>query len=169
MAKQNKATQEGRDSPMGLRALARNLKVGVQPLREALVNVAPVGELPGGHPAWTVTQAEAALQASGSRGSIGPLKDQKLQEQIRQLKLVNDLKASKLVARDHVQASFLRAHSRIMQARTESEAQDPLSLVGKDLAAMREGIAKVWDKVGIALAACAEDFRETTKPTKGEK
>ena len=169
MAKKNQVQSVSRDSPESLRTLAREMKVGQDALRTALVNVAPADTDQLGNNRWTIQQAEAALQASGSRGAIGPLKDQKLQEHIRQLQIANDMKAGKLVARAFVAAAIARAQSRIAQARVESEAQDPLSLEGKDRAGLREGVAKIWDKVGTALAACAEDFREPTKPTKGAK
>jgi phage-related tail fiber protein len=143
---------------MGLNSLALNLKVGKQALKAALANVPHSGTVNGGHPAWTVNEAKAALHAHGSKSVSGPLKDQKLQEQIRQLKLLNDRKAGTLCERASVVASFGRIASRLAEARAQSESQAPVRMVGKDIAELREEVRRIWDDVGKVLAACASEF-----------
>jgi hypothetical protein len=149
--------------PMGFNSLALELKVGKQALKAALANVPHSGTVNGGHPAWTISEARAALHAHGSKAVNGPLKDQKLQEQIRQLKLINDRKAGTLVERSLVAGAFGRIASRIAEARTQSESQAPLRMVGKDVAEIREEVRKVWDAIGHVLASCAVEFEEKPK------
>ena len=158
-----KSTQAAGAVPLSVTKLARILKVGREALRAALVNVTPTGTSEHGDPAWTEAQAKAALEAAGSRASSGPLKDQKLQEQIRQLKLINDRKAGTLVERSLVAGAFGRIASKIAEARTQSESQAPLRMVGKDVAEIREEVRKVWDAIGQVLASCAVEFEEKPK------
>jgi hypothetical protein len=149
--------------PMGFNSLALELKVGKQALKAALANVPHSGTVNGGHPAWTISEARAALHAHGSKAVNGPLKDQKLQEQIRQLKLLNDRKAGTLCERASVVASFGRISSRIAEARTQSESQAPVRMVGKDIAELREEVRRIWDDVGRVLASCASEFQDRPK------
>jgi len=125
-----------------------------------MVNVTPAGKSEHGDPAWTESQARAALEAAGSRASSGPLKDQKLQEQIRQLKLINDRKAGTLCERASVVASFGRISSRIAEARTQSESQAPVRMVGKTSPSCARRSAESWDDVGRVLASCASEFQD---------
>jgi hypothetical protein len=161
MAKSNQTTSA--DVPRSIAHLARTLKVGKQALHAALVNVTPAAKSSDGHAMWTEAQSRAALEAAGSRGTMGPLKDQKLQEQIRQLKLINDRKAGTLVERSLVAGAFGRIASKIAEARTQSESQAPLRMVGKDVAEIREEVRKVWDTIGHVLASCAVEFEEKPK------
>jgi len=156
-------TNQVNESPQSIASLARILKVGRDSLRPALLNVTPAGTSPTGDPMWTESQARAALEAAGSRGTMGPLKDQKLQEQIRQLKLLNDRKAGTLIERAAVVASFGRIASRLAEARTQSESQAPVRMVGKDIAELREEVRRIWDDVGRTLASCAVEFQEGQK------
>lgn len=158
-----KPTQAAGDVPLSVTKLARKLKVGREAIRAAMVNVTPAGTSEHGDPAWTEPQARAALEAAGSRASSGPLKDQKLQEQIRQLKLLNDRKAGTLCERASVVASFGRISSRIAEARTQSESQAPVRMVGKDIAELREEVRRIWDDVGRVLASCASEFQNRPK------
>ena len=151
------------DKPRSIASLCRLLRVGREALRIALVNVTPAGKSDEGHPLWTEAQSRAALEAAGSRGTMGPLKDQKLQEQIRQLKLINDRKAGTLVERSLVAGAFGRIASKIAEARTQSESQAPLRMVGKDVAEIREEVRKVWDSIGHVLASCAVEFEQKPK------
>ncbi len=143
---------------MSILALSRLLKVGRDTLSPALANVTPAGSK-SGKPTWTESQARAALEAAGSRAAAGPLKDQKLKEQIRQLKLLNDRKAGTLIERSSVVASFGRIASRLAEARTQSESQAPVRMVGKDIAELREEVRRIWDDVGRTLASCAVEFQ----------
>lgn len=149
--------------PKGLNSLALELKVGKQTLRAALANVPHSGTVNGGHPAWTISEARASLHAHGSKAVHGPLKDQKLKEQIRQLRLLNDRKAGTLIERSSVVASFGRIASRLAEARTQSESQAPVRMVGKDIAGLREEVRKLWDDIGRVMASCAQEFQEGKK------
>lgn len=161
MAKKNQVNDNAK--PQSIASLARILKVGRDALRPALMNVTPAATSAAGDPMWTESQARSALEASGSRGATGPLKDQKLQEQIRQLKLLNDRKAGTLIERSFVAAAFGRIASRLAEARTQSESQAPVRMVGKDIAELREEVRRIWDAVGQTLASCASEFQEGSK------
>lgn len=160
MAKSNKGSTP--EEPLSILALSRLLKVGRDTLSPALANVTPAG-MNKGKPTWTESQARAALEAAGSRAATGPLKDQKLKEQIRQLRLLNDRKAGTLIERSSVVASFGRIASRLAEARTQSESQAPVRMVGKDIAGLREEVRKLWDDVGRVMASCAQEFQEGKK------
>lgn len=154
-------TDSNGNAAFGLQYLTEKLGVGKGALRKALVNVTPAGTIPGGHKAYTIEQAKSALEAQGSRAVGGPLKDQKLAEQVRQLKIANDAKEGVLIRRDLMVAAFGRIYSRIASIRTTSESQDPPRIVGKDLHEVRAEVRKIWDAVGTCLASCGEEFKES--------
>jgi len=157
----NQATDSNDKAIFGLQYLTEKLGVGKGALRKALVNVTPAGTIPGGHKAYTLEQAKSALEAQGSRAVGGPLKDQKLAEQVRQLKIANDAREGVLIRRDSVVSAFARIASRLASIRTTSESQDPPRIVGKDLHEVRAEIRKIWDAVGVCLASCSEEFKES--------
>ena len=157
----NQATDSNDKAIFGLQYLTEKLGVGKGALRKALVNVTPAGTIPGGHKAYTLEQAKSALEAQGSRAVGGPLKDQKLAEQVRQLKIANDAREGVLIRRDSVVSAFARIASRLASIRTTSESQDPPRIVGKDLHEVRAEIRKIWDAVGASLASCSEEFKES--------
>ncbi len=154
--------QANGDSPkyFTLNGLMHELRMGRDAIRKALVNVTPAKTVQGGHPAWTLDQVNAALEASSSKGVTGPLKDQKIQEQIRQLQLANDKAAGRLVERAFVVEGFARVASKFAELRTQSEAAEPILLHGKDLTELRELVRQRWDTIGKALAECAKYFEE---------
>jgi hypothetical protein len=160
MAKKNQASTG--EEPLSILALSRLLKVGRDTLSPALANVTPAGSK-SGKPTWTESQARAALEAAGSRAATGPLKDQKLKEQIRQLKLQNDKKAGTLVEKTKMVSVMAAISSRIAEARTQSESQAPVRMVGKDIAELREEVRRIWDDVGRVLASCASEFQDRAK------
>jgi len=86
------------------------------------------------------------------------MKERKLAEEVRKLQLANDQKAGKLIERTRVVETFQRIASRIAQARTRSEAQDPIKLVGKDITDIREGVREIWDAVGQAMLECGKEW-----------
>ena len=157
----NQCTDSNGNEIHGLQVLTEKLHVSKPTLRKALVNVTPAGTIPGGHKAYTLEQAKSAMEAQGSRAVGGPLKDQKLAEQVRQLKIANDAKEGVLIRRDIVVAAFGRIASRIASIRTTSESQDPPRIVGKDLHEVRAEVRKIWDAVGMCLASCSEEFKES--------
>lgn len=88
--------------------------------------------------------AEALLEAKAKR---------------ERLKLENE--KGILIRRDLVVAAFGRIASRIASIRTTSESQDPPRIVGKDLHEVRAEVRKIWDAVGVCLASCSEEFKES--------
>lgn len=158
MAKTNQAATP--DKPKSIAALCRMLKVGREALRIALVNVTPAGKSDEGHPLWTESQARAALEAAGSRGTMGPLKDQKLQEQIRQLKLLNDKKEGTLCDKAKVVSAMGAIQSRNLEFWHHMIQILPSLLVGKEMPEIVEELKKQQDNHGQMLAGCAELFRD---------
>jgi hypothetical protein len=157
----NQTTDVNGNAIFGLQYLTEKLGVGKGALRKALVNVTPAGTIPGGHKAYTLDQAKSALEAYGSRAVGGAMKDRKLAEEVRKLRIANDAKEGVLIRRDSVVAAFGRIASRLASIRTTSESQDPPRIVGKDLHEVRAEIRKIWDAVGASLALCSEEFKES--------
>ena len=156
----NQCTDSNGNEIHGLQVLTEKLHVSKPTLRKALVNVTPAGTIPGGHKAYTLEQAKSALEAQGSRAVGGPLKDQKLAEQVRQLKIANDAKEGVLVRYDRVVAAFALGASRLAAARTTSESQDPARIAGKDRHETAAELRRIWDTVGACYASMSELWRD---------
>lgn len=156
----NQTTDSNDKAIFGLQYLTEKLGVGKGALRKALVNVTPAGTIPGGHKAYTLEQAKSALEAQGSRAVGGPLKDQKLAEQVRQLKIANDAREGVLVRCDRVVAAFALGASRLASARTTSESQDPARIAGKDAHEVKVELRRIWDTVGACYASMSEIWRD---------
>lgn len=87
-----------------------------------------------------------------------PLREQKLAEEIRKLRLANDARAGTLVEIAWVHERFQRLGGEIHGIRAMSEAEDPLRFAATngDVALCRTHVRAIWDKI---LA----QFQETAK------
>lgn len=157
MAKSNQGSTK--EEALSILALSRLLKVGRDTLSPALANVTPAG-MSKGKPTWTESQARAALEAAGSRGATGPLKDQKLKEQIRQLKLLNDKKAGTLIERSFVNSVHGGIGSRNQEFWQHLLQVLPVRLVGKGIPEIIEELRKCQDDHGRMMAGCANLFQD---------
>lgn len=156
MAKSNKGSTE--EKPLSILALSRLLKVGRDSLSPALANVTPAG-MSKGKPIWTESQARAALEAAGSRAATGPLKDQKLKEQIRQLKLLNDRKAGTLCDKSSVASEFGFIYSKNLEFWQHAIQVLPMRLVGKGIPEIVEEIRKLQDDHGRMMHGFCDRIR----------
>lgn len=152
-------TRKDDGQPMGFNSLALELKVGKQALKAALANVPHSGTVNGGHPAWTISEARAALHAHGSKAVNGPLKDQKLQEQIRQLKLLNDRKAGTLCEKASMAAEFGFIYSKNLEFWQHAIQTLPMRLVGKGIPEIVEEIRNMQDQHGRMMHGFHERIR----------
>lgn len=157
MAKKNQGSTA--EEPLSILALSRLLKVGRDTLSPALANVTPAGSK-SGKPTWTESQARAALEAAGSRAATGPLKDQKLKEQIRQLRLLNDRKAGTLCEKARVVSVMGAIGSRNQEFWQHLLQVLPVRVVGKSMPETIEELRKFQDDHGRMMAGCAKLFED---------
>lgn len=78
-----------------------------------------------------------------------PLKEQKIAEEIRKLRLANDQKEGRLVEIAWVHERFQRLGGEIHNIRAVSEAEDPLrfAAAGNDVALCRTHVRSMWDGI----------------------
>lgn len=100
--------------------------------------------------------AEGELEAEVSS------KEQKTREEVRKLKLANDLKEGKLITRAWVVERFNRAAGELNAARSKSEAEDPLkfSAAAGDVSGCRTILRGIWGDIFVKVGALAEHFAE---------
>lgn len=91
-----------------------------------------------------------------------PLKEQKLAEQVRQLRLRNDHDAGKLVERAWVAERHSRLAGEINGIRSKSEAEDAMlfAATNGDPALCRSILKGIWDRIIKAHRECAKHFEE---------
>lgn len=89
-------------------------------------------------------------------------KEQKTREEVRKLKLANDLKEGKLITRAWVVERFNRASSELRASRSKSEAEHPLlfSAVAGDVAGCRTILRGIWTDISKMMQALSEHFSE---------
>ena len=111
-------------------------------------------------PEWTLGELEAAGRVLvEKRGGSSELKDQKLAEEIRKLRHVNDSNAGLVVEKSEVCAAFTRGKNKLQEFRTELETKWPARLAGlPDVAAAREQCRQVADRIYEVYRSMAEEF-----------
>jgi hypothetical protein len=109
----------------------------------------------------------AYLKRKTDHGGTVSLKDEKTTEEIRKLRLVNDVKEGTLISRAWMAERIHIAAGKVDGFRHKSESEHPLLFAeaAGDVAACREIVRKIWDEVLGALNGLATDFKE---PTNGE-
>ena len=109
---------------------------------------------------WLATNADE-LTAGLSGDS---LKDQKLSEEIRKLKRVNDEAAGDLVRRADVAAAFSRGASQLKSFRIELETMLPSRIAGlTDVASARLECRRIADRIYEVFGGMAAEFEPLDK------
>jgi len=90
------------------------------------------------------------------------LRDQKIIEEIRKLRIASDVKEGLLVERAWVVSRFQAASGAIAGIRVKSEAEHPLKFAAAagDVAACREVVRGIWDDILQSLQALQKVFAE---------
>lgn len=106
--------------------------------------------------AWIDANA-AELEASSDQLS---LKEQKLAEQVRQLRLRNDREAGKLVEIAWVAERFQRFAGEINAIRVKSESEDApkFAETNGDIPRCRSVLRGIWDQIMRDMQACSKHF-----------
>lgn len=91
-----------------------------------------------------------------------PLREQKLAEEVRKLRLRNDREESELVKRAWVRERFNRYRGEIAAYRSKAESEHPVRLAeaGGDIALMRSAYRKTWDAIMRILQDASHHFAE---------
>ncbi len=95
--------------------------------------------------------------------TAGNLREIKLKEEIRKLKLANDLREGRLIERAWMAERLLVAVGRVDAYRLRSEAEHPLRFAAAagDVAACREVIQEIWNEIMAAHHECQSAFEPT--------
>lgn len=98
------------------------------------------------------------------------LKGRKLREEIRKLKLANDLKADQLISRQWMAERWHACGGDLDRLRLKSEGEDPqlFAAAQGDVPACRAVVQKIWDGIMGALSeTIGAHFDEKAKAEKG--
>lgn len=132
-------------------ALRRAKSQGCPAFRSNRVHVAELREWLTAHPLPTA--------------DTGDLRDQKLAQEVRRLRMANDEKEVRLVARSWVIERFQLAGGELNTHRMKSEAEHPLlfsaACPGADVAACRSIVRKIWHEVFAMMEGMGKHFEET--------
>lgn len=90
------------------------------------------------------------------------LKEQKIREEVRKLRIANELKEGRLVPRPWVAERIHRAGGELQAARAKSEAEHPLlfSSAGGDVASCRTILRGIWADIFAKIGALAAHLEE---------
>jgi hypothetical protein len=92
------------------------------------------------------------------------LKNKKTAEEIRKLKLANDLKEGRLIERAWMAERIHAAAGRVDAYRLKSEAEHPLLFAAcgdnVDVPKCREVVRRIWDEIAAAMNDAKEAFRK---------
>lgn len=122
--------------------------------------------LPGFRPDGTVDLDllwPAYLSRKATKLGSSDLRGQKLQEEIRKLKLANEQKAGRLVERAWVAEKMQRCAGDLnkMRAKWEAEAPVKLAAAGDDVAKNREALRPCFDEIFSDIQSLARHFDES--------
>ena len=109
-----------------------------------------------------VAQVQAWQRANRKRRESNPdLKSKKTREEIRKLKLANDLKEGRLIERAWMAERVHAAAGQVDAYRMKSEAEHPLlfAAANGDVAKCREIIRQVWNEIAVALNGMKDAFK----------
>lgn len=166
MGKNSQASPQNSSKLLGYRSLETESGMDRRTVRKILVGVPPDGE-ERGSPVWRLSTfnaaAEAYIAATQSGNSTAPLKEQKTAEEVRKLRLANDLKEGKLIERQLVLSRAQVMASELNKLRTECESRYPVKLAGRDIAGCREAVRAMFDDIGRTMADFAKLWEEPTK------
>ena len=108
--------------------------------------------------AWVESNAEKLEQSSQDL----PLKEQKLAEEVRKLRIRNDRDAGKLVELAWINERFQRFGGELHAIRSKSESEHPVNFgaAAGDVAACRSVLRGIWDDIMKAMQACSKHFEK---------
>lgn len=91
-----------------------------------------------------------------------PLKEQKLAEEVRKLRIRNDRDAGKLVELAWINERFQRFGGELHAIRSKSESEHPVNFgaAAGDVAACRSVLRGIWDDIMKAMQACSKHFEK---------
>lgn len=144
---------------MSIRAIARATKAAEETVRRVVAELEPVGKDPRGWALYSLEAVSAALEkrralncsAPSPAGELG-LKEQKLAEQVRALKLANDKRSGSLIELDKVRARDAAMASRWNTVRGRIEAEWPVQFVGmREADEARVVVRRMMTEIGKAL------------------
>lgn len=89
-----------------------------------------------------------------------PLKEQKTAEEVRKLKIANDLKAGRLIERSWVNERFQKLGGEINAIRSKSEAEDAMRFgeAAGDIAKCRTVLRGIWDEIFTRFGEAGKHF-----------
>lgn len=148
-----------------INALANHTKMDRRTIGRLLKTIPREGGT-AARPEWSLKCLEAAGQAAvrANKGSTA-LKDQKLTEEIRKLKHINDVNAGLLVNKSEVCAAMTRCQYRLREFRFELETLWPCRLVGiTDVAAARAECRKIVDRIYEVFRSMSVEFDPLDQP-----
>ena len=88
---------------------------------------------------------------------------EKLTEEVRKLRLVNDQKAGLIVYKSDVRASFQACAAKLNQYRGQTESQLAFKFAGiTDTNDMRVELKKLWDEIFNVLHSSSDQWKETS-------
>ena len=124
-------------------------------------------QFPGIRPDGTVDLGlfwPAYLKRKEERGGAISLKDEKTTEEIRKLRLVNDVKEGTLISRAWMAERIHIAAGKVDGFRHKSESEHPLQFAAcaDDVSKCREIVRKIWDEVMNSLNSLSVEFKEPT-------
>ena len=106
------------------------------------------------------------VAANTDAGTIAAAKLQKVREEVRRLKLANDMKAGTVIDRAVVAQALGKLCAEWNAIRTRAEAEAPAKMAGLEPDQCRVVFRGVMDDIGRAFAECARFFSEdSTTPT----
>lgn len=157
---ESKERKEG--TAVSLIEVAERLEVPKTWVKEALANGVP--RTPGGRikieeiNQWIEANRDKLLQLADKL----PLKEQKTAEEVRKLKIANDLKSAKLIERAWVNERFLKLGGEINAIRSKSEAEDAVKFgeASGDIAKCRTVLRGIWDDIFTKLSEAGKHFEE---------
>ena len=138
-----------RSGPMSLNALAELTGADRATIKRALADVEPA-DWEGENPRYTLQQLQDAI---GARRQSAPpnLKERKLEEEVRRLRIQNDRASGVLIERSLVADRAAKCCARWNRERLRFEQAAPV--------AVREEVKKLTTEIGNALQAFSEEFK----------
>jgi hypothetical protein len=97
----------------------------------------------------------------------GDMKEQKTAEEVRKLRLANDLKEGRLIERARVAEMIRRAGGELATFRARSEAEHPTRIPDGDIAAKRVVVQSIWDEIYSVMGRLASNFKDEPKRARG--
>lgn len=149
------------EGPLSIKALARVTHAAFETIKRIVDGLEPAGRDDQGNALYSLAAVSAELERrrsvySSNKVPAGPgevgLKEQKLAEQVRALKLANDKRSGSLIELDKVRARDAAMASRWNTVRGRIEAEWPVQFVGmKEADEARVVVRRMMTEIGKSL------------------